>query len=138
MRKLVILGLVNVLFGCGILGLYNQIRIGVLSDSEVYPVVVPDSVAVGENFTVIVYTDGGDCIRHKSTRVDMEGNVVTITPYDIHKIGGFGACQLYLVSLEHKATVRFTKKGRATVVIQVYRGSEYRSLRLLRRTVHVY
>lgn len=145
MRRLVILGLGSLLFGgC----YYPETLIGVLSDGSVVswpqwdsaePVFLPHSVAAGSRFTVVVYTEGGDCISFNSTRVDIEGNQTTITPYDtFHTPGRSSGCDAYLTANEHKATIRFTRKGQATVLIRVREREYRRDVRILRRTVHVY
>ena len=144
-RRLVVLGLGSLLFGgC----YYPETLIGVLSDGSAVvwpqwdsaePVFLPDSVAAGSRFTVVVYTMGGGCISFNSTRVDIDGNQATITPYDTFRTPGRSSgCDAYLTAIEHEATIRFTRKGQATVLIRV-RESEYRrDVRVLRRTVHVF
>ena len=146
MRKLVILGLGSVLFGgC----YYTETLIGVLSydgtsgtSFEDDFVVVPDSVSGGSIFTAIVYTDGGDCIIFNSTRVDIdiERNVATITPYDTYKTPRWlsSGCDAFRTIIAHKATIRFRKKGQATVFFRVRDRKSDRDSQLLSRIVHVY
>ena len=141
MRRLVILGLGSVLFGgC----YYTETLIGVLSDDvmlfyEDQPFVVPDSVAVEEAFTAVVYTLGSGCISFNGTRVDVEGNTATITPYDTFKTPGRSTgCETYLTANRHEATIRFRKKGQATVFLRIRETQYRRDVRVLRRTVHVY
>ena len=142
MRRLAILGLGSVLFGgC----YYTETLIGVLSNAVVVlvegqPFVVPDSVAMGEAFTVVLHTNGGDCTRLNSTRADIEGNMVTITPYDTYKTPHWpvSGCDAYLLLIRHEATIRFMKKGQATVIIRVREREHHRDVRVLSRIVHVY
>ena len=136
MRRLVVFGLVSVLFGgCGILGPDTETRIGDLYayGSEDYAIMVPDSVAVGQEFTVVVHTRGGGCIKFHSTRVDIDGNVATITPYDTFILGS-RVCTANIDSIRHEATIRFMKRGQATILFRVYSPGSYR----LNRTVRVY
>lgn len=136
MRRLVILGLSSVLVGaCGILGPDTETRIGDLYIyiPEELVIVVPDSVAVGQEFTVVVHTRGGGCIKFHSTRVDMDGNVATITAYDTFTLG-VKVCTADIASISHEATIRFTRRGQATILFRVYSPGAYR----LSRTVRVY
>ena len=146
MRRLAILGLGSVLFGgC----YYTETLIGVLSAANAQPsfedqqpfrpIVVPDSVAVGEAFTAVVHTLGGGGIGFNSTRVDIHGNVATITPYDTYKrTGWFGGCEAYLSANRHEATVRFMKQGQATVSFRVRESEDRGDVRVLSRIIHVY
>lgn len=136
MRKLVILAFGSVLLGgCGLMGPDTETRIG---DLYIYipedlVIEVPDSVAVGQEFTVVVYTKGDGCIRFHSTRVDIDGNVATITPYDTFPLG-YNCNASVPSSIRHEATIRFTERGKATILFRVYSPGSYR----LNRTVIVY
>ena len=140
-NTLVVTWLVSVLFGCDILGLDTATRIGVLASNpsppgRVQPIFLPDSVAVGEEFTVIVYTKGIDCDKAHSTRVAIEGNVALITPYDTYQIRG--NCITLPAFFEHRAKIIFTHKRQGTILIRVRISESNRELQTLVRTVHVY
>ena len=140
---LVTIGLVSVLSGCGILGLDTATRIGVLATNPLSPslgrvqsISVPDSVNVDEEFTVIVYTEGVDCDKAASTRVDIQGNVAMITPYDTYQTRG--NCITLPAFFEHRAKIGFTQKGQGTILIRVRIAEYSREIQTLVRTVHVY
>lgn len=141
-RRLAILGLGSVLFGgC----YYTETLIGVLLPPQdaVFldgqPILVPDSVAAGSRFAVDVYTVGGGCISFNSTRVDVDGNVATITPYDTYRTPGrYFGCDAYETAMKHESTLRFTKRGQATVSFRVRETQYHREPLVLSRTVHVY
>lgn len=142
-NTLVVTWLVSVLFGCDMLGLDTATRIGVLASNPlspslgpVQPISVPDSVAVGEEFTVIVYTRGIDCDKAHSTRVAIEGNVALITPYDTYQIRG--NCITLPAFFEHRAKIIFTHKRQGTILIRVRISESNRERQTLVRTVHVY
>lgn len=142
--RLLVLGLGSVLCGgC----YYPETLIGVLSDDGMVvfqgepagPIFMPDSVAAGSKFAVVVYTSGGGCTSFNSTRVDIDGNVATITPYDNYKRHGwYGGCDAYLTAIKHEATVRFMKRGQATVLFRVREREYRRDVHVLTRNVHVY
>lgn len=137
LTRLVIVGFASVLIGgC----YYSETLIGVLAPEDHWDsIVVPDSVAVRSHFTVAVYTENSGCISFNSTRVDIRGNVATITPYDTFKRPGrFGGCEAYLEWRKHEATIRFMKTGQATIIFRVRLRDEDREPRLLSRIVHVY
>lgn len=136
MRRLVILGVGSLLLGgCGLLGPDTETRIGNLFiyGSEDSAIQVPDSVAVGHEFMVVVRTQGDGCTTFHSTRVEIDGNVATITPYDTFRFGA-KACTADMRTIRHEATIRFTKRGQATILFRVYSSGSYR----LSRTVTVH
>lgn len=140
--RLLILGLGGlVLTGCGLVGPDTKTRIGVLfSDAPANlerVFVTPDSVMVGEAFTVLVITEGnGSCTKAGTTHVDIKEGIATITPYDIHKIGG--NCTAILSAVRHEATVVFTQRGQATILLRIRRTPSSREPFVMSRTVRVY
>ena len=139
MRRLVLLSVVCVfLEGCGTLGLFTRTHISVLSGFEEQPFVVPDSVASGEVFTVIVYTVE-PCDWPGPPRVEIEGNVATITPYSSYLTPREEDCHFsYTTAFVHEATIQFTEKGQATIFLRVRLDEANRAPHLLRRTLRVY
>jgi hypothetical protein len=84
------------LFGCDWLtGPEGELVIGVLNTGGVSIGLLeaPDSVAAGEDFTVVVSTLDVGCVRGAGARVRVEGQVATITPFDRETTPGEGqAC----------------------------------------------
>ena len=139
MRRFVVIGLSGLLVGgCGILGLDTETRIGVLFDGSLeFAVVVPDSVILGESFTVVVVTVGSSsCTRIESTRVDIRGNEATITPYDTYKTRG--DCTADEHWFRHEATIRFMERGEATIFVRIRRGWADPGPAVVSRSVQVY
>ena len=124
--------LVGLLLGaCGILGPDEKRVIGTLYDGPIEDVfIVPDSVLVGERFTVTVVTTGGGRDRKGESDVRTQGNVATITPYDYEYTGG-GDIQAIQYIWIHAASVQFTEVGEARVILRTrFRGDLQRTLRV--------
>ena len=131
MRRLPILVLLGVFVGaCGIFGVEFKRVVGTLSNGE-YAFIVPDSVLVGEPFTVRVETTGGGRDRKGQVEVQIQGNVATITPYDYEYTGG-GDIQTIQYRWVHLASVRFVEIGEAQVILRT------RNMGDLRRTLRVF
>ena len=79
-------------------------------------VVVPDTVDLGEPFTVTVTTYGGGCVSKGCTAVSAEGLLATVMPYDV--MAQQGVCTAILISFEHEAILQFDQTGVARVVIR--------------------
>ena len=131
MRRLLIPVLLGVLVGaCSILGVELKRVVGTLYNGE-YSFIVPDSVLVGEPFTVRVETTGGGRDRKGQVEVHIQGNVATITPYDYEYTGGGNIATVQFIWI-HLATVRFVEIGEAQVILHT------RTMGDLRRTLRVF
>lgn len=83
-------------------------------------IAMPESVAVGEPFTVDVSTDGGGCIKAESTELTATDDEADITPYDRRRIPGeHEACDLILVYLHHTVSLSFASPGTKTIQFHV-------------------
>ena len=101
-------------------------------------VVVPDTVARGAAFPVRVTTYGGGCIRKGSVETDIEGLRAMVTPYNERIRSGWPVridCTDDLAFYTHTATLRFTRAGVATVVIQGLRKPEHDTITVTRTVV---
>ncbi len=118
MRRLLMPVLAGLLVGaCGILGPDEKRVVG-----ELVYVAVPNSVLVGEPFTVTVVTIGDQCYWKGETEVRIQGNVATIAP-NVYVDMSPDACPLAPNRFAHEATVRFLQVGEAVVV---FRGRDSR------------
>jgi hypothetical protein len=79
---------------------------------------VPQSVRVGERFTVQVTTYGDGCTSKGSTQVNVTGREVQVSPYDFYRITEGGACTRELRLHVHQASVWIEEPGTATVSVQ--------------------
>lgn len=81
------------------------------------PVLVqaPDTVDVGQSFTVSVRTWGGGCVSKGPTRVSREGSSVRIEPIDIEVVAE--VCTAELLSFMHTADVTLESPGEVTLKI---------------------
>lgn len=86
-------------------------------------VTVPETVEVGETFSVTVVTYGNGCIDAGETDVRLEPQRAEIRPYDYNVTPG-RPCDDTLNRYEHAATVIFTKEGEAEVVVYGQRLAE--------------
>ena len=137
MRRLLIPVLLGLLVGaCGILGPDEKLVVGVLALHN--PLVIPDSVGIGEAFTVTVTTVGSrSCTRTGKTEVKIQDNIATITPYDYEDVGA-DVCTTDLYRFTHEATVRFLQVGEALIVIRS-RASHARQNTITKKwPLHVY
>ena len=103
---------------CGILGL-GEYRVVGMIDLDVpllVPLVMPDTVTAGVDFSVVVSTIGGGCTRAGDTETTLTGNTAIITPYDFIKRRG--PCLDFLIALEHPTTLRFERVGQARVLVR--------------------
>lgn len=82
---------------------------------EPISVTVPETVTVGETFSVTVMTYGGGCIEQGETDVRLEARRAEIRPYD-YNVTPRLPCDTSLHTFEHTATVIFTEVGEAEVV----------------------
>ena len=141
MRRLLIPVLLGLLVGaCGILfGPSERRVVGLLSTIDPQYYDVPDSVSVGEAFTVYFQTEAEkSCYRRGETEVKIEGNVATITQYN-YRILKADVCALPPLRYGHDATVRFVEVGEAQVILRGRWVHEYSTdIIELKWTVHVY
>ena len=101
---------------CGIFGPDEERVIGRI-DSDSDPMfIVPDSVAVGQAFTVTVVTGGDSCYRNGDTEVRIEGNIAVVTPYDFRR--NADVCFSLLQFFDHQATILFDVTGGAQVKLR--------------------
>src|SRR5688500_476902 len=71
--------------GCGISGPDAESRVGVIEYyGEIAEISVPESVSVGADFPVALYTLGNGCVRHGHTVVEVQEGVTVLTPYDTY------------------------------------------------------
>jgi hypothetical protein len=89
-------------------------RVGVIA-SHGDPVVItlPDTVEVGESFSVSVRTYGGGCTNLDRTEARSDGMNTDITPYDAHS--GARICPDILKWFDHIATIAVQQPGRAQI-----------------------
>jgi len=92
----------------------NDRRLGVIVfyDDPVV-ITVPDTVFVGQPFSVSVRTYGNGCLSQGNTKVRTEGLSVDVTPYDIHN--GTELCIDILNKFDHTASVTLTEPGTAEI-----------------------
>jgi hypothetical protein len=86
------------------------------------PVVVevPGIVSRGVDFDVTVRTYGGGCVDQGDTEVTLSGAEAEVRPFDIFvvEMPDNYACTDILKRFTHRATLRFTQAGAATVRIR--------------------
>ncbi|MCI0437456.1 MAG: hypothetical protein L0271_28055 [Gemmatimonadetes bacterium] len=74
----------------------------------------PDTVIVGENFQITVYTVGPNgCWRADGIDVEKQGRVVGTTPWDRHS--GAEVCTQVLSFLPHSTTTKLDETGEWTI-----------------------
>jgi hypothetical protein len=81
---------------------------------------VPTTVGVGEDFTVVVTTEGTPCETAASTDVAVSGPIVDITPYDHIAEGG---CVLLLTYYTHSVVLSLDAPGPAEVRVHTRAGN---------------
>jgi hypothetical protein len=86
------------------------------------PVVVevPSTVSRGVDFDVTVRTYGGGCVDQGDTEIMLSGPDAEVRPFDIFvvEMPDNYACTDILKRFTHRATLRFTQAGAATVRIR--------------------
>lgn len=130
MKPLVALALVAALVGCDSLSGPESEAVRLLGEpamasQEVEPLMVPDTVAVGEPFEVTVVTQGGGCHeRADGLEVDAGGQAVELRPYDIVLVprSDWAACTRLLRYLPRTATVTLAEPGRRLLRVVGGRG----------------
>ena len=94
---------------------------------HVTDVTAPDTVAVGQLFTVTVTTTGPNgCWRSESTEVEVDGLSAVITPYDVDEAEANPgiACTQAIVYFDHEAELRFDSPGTAGIDVQGRDGTD--------------
>ena len=109
--RLILLLALPALFSCGsIFGTDEESRLGVVSYFG-FPVHVdvPDTVAAGMPFEVVVQTYGGGCVRMGDVRIEYSSGTVDLWPYDIHS--GASVCTDELVPFQHAVALTLDQPG---------------------------
>lgn len=81
------------------------------------PLVAPDTVRAGTDFTVTVSTLGGGCERQGETEAEVRGAVATVTPYDYTDVAA-QVCTEELKLFPHTAVLRFATPGEALLRVR--------------------
>jgi hypothetical protein len=77
---------------------------------------LPDTVAVGASVVATVRSYGGGCIRAGETEVAVDGLAADVRPFDYFPVPSpTRVCTADLRIIEHPATLRFARAGRAVV-----------------------
>ena len=76
-------------------------------------ITVPDTVFVGQSFSVLVRTYGDGCVSQGGTEVQAVSLSIDITPYDVHS--GARICTDILNMFDHTATLTVTHTGTAQI-----------------------
>lgn len=85
---------------------------------------LPQSVRVGERFTVRVTTYGGGCTSRGNMQVSVIGLQVELRPYDVYPADEDEACTRELRTHLHQASVWLEEPGTATVNVHGRRMPE--------------
>jgi hypothetical protein len=127
MRILVVATLTVLLGGCNLLTDIGDPPVyGFIGYPDDLAIVMPDTVAMAQEFSVTVRTRGADgCWRKDHTAVTRSGLAATITPFDVRR---GTVCTAATVEIFHTATLMFSQAGVATVVIQGRDGTAQRSV----------
>lgn len=81
-------------------------------------IVLPGSVGAGKDFTVKIKTRGNGCVSQGDTAVILGESGADIFVYDTTTATAPGTmCTMIYKQFEHKATLRFDRKGEAVVRI---------------------
>lgn len=79
-------------------------------------IAVPDTVTVGQPFTVAVESYGNSCVRLGRTEVAVVPGGAVVTPLDFVATGG--PCQDILLTFRHQASVSLNSVGASRVVVR--------------------
>lgn len=90
---------------------------GIIEMDASHPAMVelPQSVRIGERFTVAVTTYGGGCSSLGDTQVGVTGLQVDVRPFDYETITENAGCTRELRMHRHEASVWLEEVGTATV-----------------------
>jgi hypothetical protein len=88
-------------------------------------IVVPASAGAGKDFTVTIKTSGNGCVSQGDTAVILGETGADIFVYDTTTATGPGTmCTMIYKQFEHRATMRFDKKGEALIRVWARRAGE--------------
>lgn len=87
---------------------------GDVAGSAIQPAVsVPGIVAAGQPFDVDIQTAGNGCYSFQRTEVKLDGMTAEIRPFD--RVDLSDPCEDVLTLIDHTVTLRFARRGYATV-----------------------
>jgi len=114
-NSLSVLALLVCVSSCGdSFGLGNDRRIGVIAFfGDPVVITAPDTVFVGQSFSVLVRTYGDGCVSQGGTEVQSVGLSIDVKPYDVHS--GARICTDILNMFDHTATLTVTRPGTAQI-----------------------
>lgn len=116
--------------GCSLItGVSTDRQMGHIGYPDMLSIYTPDSVAVGQVFTVTIRTLGASgCWREDGTDVGVSDLAATVTPYDEYRSVRGTSCSLAVVELTHTAELQFRQKGQATIRFRGRDGSAQRTV----------
>lgn len=118
MRALAALAVVAGLAGCtAILAPDDNFEPAVLVSGGQGPIIaVPDTVQREVPFVVAIRTFGGGCVDKGDMRVDLDGGVLRLRPFDLHR--DLASCTDDVRVYEHRATLAVNERREYTVRIE--------------------
>ncbi|HEU0012217.1 MAG TPA: hypothetical protein VFQ45_00965 [Longimicrobium sp.] len=139
MRALLLAGTAALLGACSLLDEEAYVRYPGALEYYAEPALisVPDSVRVGETFSVNLATYSSDCIERSHTESSQSGLSGWVTPYDINRNLQSKGCGQAMRTHAHTAELRFDKAGTATVRVSGIRVPGQEQI-AFQRTVVVY
>ena len=91
-------------------------KIGVIAFySDPVVITVPDTVLLGDPFSVSVRTYGDGCVSEDGTEVESTSLSFQITPYDVLTLGRGVICPAIVRHFDHTATLTATQSGTAQI-----------------------
>lgn len=118
------------LSGCDLsTGIHEEQFLGAIGYPDNLDITMPDTVQVGQDFTVTVRTIGPTgCWEWYDTVVGVTDLTATIHPYDLVRSGGDLACTQAIVEIMHTETLTFDQTGVAQIEIIGRDGTAERSV----------
>jgi len=100
---------------CDIWGRQGFTDLGtIISFGDTAEITMPDSVGVGESFSVSIETFGGGCTQEVDrTELEIQGMVAQVTPWDWNS--GALDCPADVQFLHHEVKLSFDQPGTATI-----------------------
>lgn len=90
--------------------------LGAVDSASEQSISAPASVKANEDFDITVTTSGNGCISAADSSVVLTDDAADVFVYDFTTANRPGiACTMIFKTLPHKATLRFTKTGKATI-----------------------
>jgi hypothetical protein len=115
-------------------GLEEDRRVGVIAFfGDPVVIAAPDTVFVGQSFSVLVRTYGDGCISQGGTEVQSVGLSIDVTPYDVHS--GARICTDILNMFDHTAALTIARRGTAEIRFHGRRLPEDLTISELREVV---